>query len=372
MKILHVVDALGLGGAERHLVQAARYLSKQGVRQRVAQIYAYSDVFNKDLSEAGVSVATLGTRHGIAALPGALDALIGECRAWKPDVLSSQLPFSDMIARAAAKRLGLPVVCTWQNTTYDRSTWIGVGWRANAGTSLLQGLERLTAGWAKRYIAVSSAVQESYCRAIGVEPSLCDVIPNTVDLSRFPEAPAPKAARAGLRLIHVSRHVAHKGVMTLVEALALMPEGLAVSVDLFGEGPETERLKSAARRLGCDGRLSFRGLKPDLAEEMLSADAFVLPSYREGLSLAYLEALAAGLPAIVSDIAPNREIDPRGEATLFFKAGDARALAGRIEGLARDENSRASLGARAPALVKPYAIEAVGPKLLKVLTCLTR
>jgi len=364
-KVLYLIDSMGVGGAERHLTLIASYLAGRGVEQKIAQIYDEESIYLPELKASGIELLTLGRRMGLSALAPSILPFMKLCRDWKPDLICTQLVIPDILGRSVGKLLGIPVVSIWQNMTYDRINWKERR-RPHPKLWAMGLLDRLTARFGSRFVAVSRAVERSHREFFGLSGALCMVIPNTVDLKRFPDV-APRTKKAGrLRLIHIGRHVAHKGIDTLLQALALLPPELDVQVDSFGEGPLTRELEAQARRLNVHSRFQFRGLKADLIPDMLEADAAVLPTYREGLPLAYIEALAAGLPVITTDIAPNLEIDPEGQASLFFKPGDAKALAERISALAA-ELDRPEGGARKPREVaSPFHYETVGPRFYEL------
>lgn len=365
-KVLYLIDSMGVGGAERHLVQVARFLAGRGVKQKIIQVYNEENFLRPELNELGIEIRNLGDRKGIGALAPGFLPLVKHCRDWNPDIICTQLVVPDILGRSVGKVVGIPVVSIWQNLTYDRINWTA----RNRPHPILWGLrllDRLTARFGARFIAVSRAVELSHREAFGLSGDLCEVIPNSVDVNRFPDNGAKARKKAGrLRLIHIGRHVPHKGIDTLLRALALVPPEFDIQVDSYGEGPLTQELEEQAQVLGVHSRFRFRGLKEDLVPDMLEADAAIFPSYREGLSLAYIEALAAGLPVITTDISPNLEVDPMGRASLFFKPGDAEALAGHIVTLA-SEPDRTNTSARRPRdLALPFHYETIGPRFFEL------
>ena len=107
---------------------------------------------------------------------------------------------------------------------------------------------------------------------------------------------------------------------------------------VLGEGPLREEVAARAPAAGAD----FLGERPDFERLLEASDIFVLPSEREGMSLAVLGAMAAGLPVVVSDGPGNP--DAVGEAGEVFPVGDVGALAAALERLAADPGLRARLG----------------------------
>ncbi len=368
LRVIHLADSLGRGGAERHLLNIAAYLKGRGVEQLVVQLCDDQGLL-PEFTARSIQTLSLGFDHKIFRLPLMLAKFFARARPWRPQIIVTQLPMSDIVGRLAARQLDVPTLSVWQATRYGPEAAGNESFRARVVLRLLKKLECLSLSPHSRFIAVSKAVEINYREALGLAPARCTVIPNTVDLGRFPEiAPLRNFDRAGIRLLHVGRHVPQKGLSTLLQALALLPSRPEVLLDLIGGGPLTRELKAEAFRLGLHSAVVFRGSIHNIVPALLDADLFVLPSHYEGLSLAYLEALAAGLPVIASDISENIEVDPEGAATLFFKAGDAHSLAARIQELAGDKNARLRLAKRAPGIAQRFQIERIGPAFLEALS----
>lgn len=100
------------------------------------------------------------------------------------------------------------------------------------------------------------------------------------------------------------------------------------------------------RRAGLGGRVHFVGKRADIPEVLTSLDVFVLSSRQEGFGIAAVEAMLAGLPAVLSDIGPLLEVSGGGEYAALFRTGDADDLALRLVELACDPERRHRLGAR--------------------------
>ncbi|NIP58594.1 MAG: glycosyltransferase, partial [Gemmatimonadetes bacterium] len=151
-------------------------------------------------------------------------------------------------------------------------------------------------------------------------------VPNCVEVPRDP-VEAPRAPEGRFRLLYAGRLATEKSLGTLLEAAGtLAGEGHAVAVDLVG-APDPDRnaepaLRERARALGGRVEVRFHGFRTDVDAFYREADAFVLPSRSEGMSNALLEALAHGLPCVVSDIPENREVVRDGRTGLVFPAGD--------------------------------------------------
>ncbi len=195
------------------------------------------------------------------------------------------------------------------------------------------------------------------------------VVPNGVDVARVDralsglEGTGPGGSR-GLTVVTVGRLIAIKDQATLVRAFARAGHRDDRLV-IVGQGPLREELQGLARDLGLGDQVELRGLMPreEVYRLLAAADLFVSPSRGEGLPLSVLEAMAAGLPVVLSDIAPHREIiaDARRPATMvrtgvvLVPADDTAATARAIDDLrALGPAGRAAAGARARRHVQEH------------------
>jgi glycosyltransferase involved in cell wall biosynthesis len=159
-------------------------------------------------------------------------------------------------------------------------------------------------------------------------------------------------------VVFVGRLDHQKGIDTLLDGLALAQGSLAgVRVVLVGDGPARGALQFKAASLGLAGMVSFLGERSDVPAILGSGDLFVLPSRFEALSLSLLEALAAGLPVIVSMVGDHpRLVDSLG-AGLVVPVDDAPALGAALTAMARDLEFRAECGKRAATLGAPFSLD---------------
>jgi glycosyltransferase involved in cell wall biosynthesis len=103
-----------------------------------------------------------------------------------------------------------------------------------------------------------------------------------------------------------------------------------IRLDIVGDGPSRQDLEALRASLGLESRVTFHGYREDVTSFLSAADAFVLSSISEGVSIALLEAMASGLPAIATDVGGNREVIVNGVTGLLTAAGSAEGLADAI------------------------------------------
>lgn len=180
-------------------------------------------------------------------------------------------------------------------------------------------------------------------------------IPNAVDGARF-AAPARRRSEpwSALRLAYVGRLARGKGLDELLQGLKLArAQGTRARLAIAGSGPEEQRLRRLAEESGLGGDVVFVG--PVRGERKLAllaaADVAVLPSYGEGLPMALLEGMAAGLPVIATAVGAIPDVVTDGVHGVLIAPRDAQAVARAIARLAADRRMLERMGAAARARV---------------------
>ena len=189
-------------------------------------------------------------------------------------------------------------------------------------------------------------------RAQGLAARTCDprrtvVIANAVDVRSFRP---PSGGSGNPRIIGIGRFAYPKDFTTLLEALARVRAHCRTV--LAGDGPALPAVAAAVQKDGLSERVELLGARADIAELLARSDVFVLSSSSEGFPVSILEAMAAGLPVVATDVGGVAEAVEDGETGLLVPPADSEALARALERLVSDADLRRRLGAagRARAL----------------------
>lgn len=194
------------------------------------------------------------------------------------------------------------------------------------------------------HLTVVSRAMRDHLRATGRLPAHTSVQPMGVDLTGTFTPASATAARSGL--LFVGRLVEKKGVITLLEALALLARNHPdLQLTCIGDGPERAGLEQRAAALHIADRVKFRGAVPNhqIPAYLRAARIAVVPSLvagsgdQEGLGLVAVEALGCGCATVVSDLPALRDVVEDGSNGLVFRAGDAADLAAKLELLLQDQ-----------------------------------
>lgn len=357
MKILHVIDTLGRGGAERLLVMLLPKLAQQGHKVAVAVRGAPYDL-QPELEAGGVLVIRLPKRHKWNLIAGARDianALPGA------DILHAHLYFP-AVHLAFARVLGLTraATCvTFHNLAYAGANRNGLKLRfrkALARRIYPRGIDAL--------LAVSQAVANHYRKALSLERIA--VLHNPIDLTYVDAVPVPLRAFEPTVCVVLPGRLEHeKGHCDLIAALrSPRLAGLALSVIFAGHGKLHASLQEQAADLpfplvitGNLDHVTFLGV-------MARADIVTVPSRFEGFGLTALEAMALSKPVIASTAGGLPEV--LGKTGRLVAPGDSAALAEAIYELATEPELRAAMGRAARARAEAeFALPAIAARLVR-------
>ena len=224
----------------------------------------------------------------------------------------------------------------------------------------------------KAVICISRMVRDDIVRHYGTDPAKLHVIYNGLDLDEFhpdlaarhrDEVRRQQGADAATPVfVYVGSGYARKGVATLIAAAAGMRE-TAAQFWIIGKDKNLDRYRRLAEKTGVAARFRFLGGQREVRPFLAAADAFVLPTIYEPLSNAVLEALACGLPALVTRSCGAAELVTPGESGYVFDAGDATALAAYLDRTAAP-GAAAAMRAAAREAVARLSAEAMAGELV--------
>lgn len=273
-------------------------------------------------------------------------------RDWPPDVVHTHLFRGDWYGRLAAKSLHVPVICTTVHNEDDLAYDSDYGPLVRV---LAEAVNRITAPAADAIIAISEGVRDYVVDRQKQPPEKVVVIPNGIDVEEFRPAPRSNDIREqcgfGADTIvvgAVGRLVEQKGFHSFIEAAAIArqtrPELRFV---IAGSGRQEEELRQDIAGRGQSEAFKLIGQSHDVPSFLAGIDIFVMPSLWEGLGLALLEAMAAGIACVATDIGGPREVIANRVNGLVVPPASPVQLASAIEELAASEPLRNAYGAAA-------------------------
>jgi len=199
-------------------------------------------------------------------------------------------------------------------------------------------------------------------------------VPNGVDLATF--QPGPPISEAGpLHIICVARLIQRKGQHHLIEAVKrLAHQNIDVMLSLVGTGDSQDCYELLARDLGVSARVRFVGYVPReaIARHLSAAHVFVLPSYNEGMAIAALEAMASGLPVVLTRTGGTDELVEEGVNGLTFDWADVDALTMHLRRLATDRALARRMGLASRARALQFSWDSIAEVYLNLFASITQ
>jgi len=291
----------------------------------------------------------------------ALGKLVRVLRQIRPDLVHTHTAKAGTLGRVAGRLAGVP---TSLHTFHGHVLEGYFSWPA---TQLFLGIERALARQTDRIITVSPRLRQAIL-AMGIgQPEQVVVVPLGLELNRFLRTPpAPAGLRPALhltpgipllgivgRLAPIKDHPALFRALTLLEAGSQAPHLVVV-----GDGERREELGRLADELGLASRIHFLGWRSDLEAILAELDMVICSSRNEGTPVALIEAMAAGVPVVSTDVGGVGDLVVHDETGWLVPPGDIPALARAIQGLLADPALRARLAVAArPAALSRHDVK---------------
>jgi glycosyltransferase involved in cell wall biosynthesis len=357
LNVMQVILNLERAGAQEVVRTLAQHLPKHGCTVTVCAFQ--NGPLRSEIEKTGVKVELLRRpRYSVVFLPLFLiemfrirHELARLIEIHQIDVAQTHiLEVLDFLVLTLRRDTDLRVVLwTMQNTEFLPTM---KHWLLRPKRFVYRHLYRLLASRVDGFIAVSEEVRHSLIRQIGPIQSRIFTLCNAVDVDLF-ERSGDKAALcyelgldAHARLVAtVGRLTEQKGHCYLIKAAAyVVPAHPDLHFLFLGDGELREDLKSQAREAGLADNIHFLGLRDDVPDVLAAADLFVLPSLWEGLSVALLEAMAAGKPIVATAVSGTTEAMVPGTTGLIVPPSNVQALADAISELVSDPEQAQVMG----------------------------
>jgi glycosyltransferase involved in cell wall biosynthesis len=346
MKIIHAVTSLNRAGLEKLIYLLCRMNDSDSNNQFMVIIL--NDIADEDLINGirltKTRLAELKRRPGN---PLSIISYVFKLRrllsAYRPDVVHVHNNLSFLVVFFASRFLGTSIIYTLHDTKlyssrlFDRaSKWLSI-----KGTD--------------RFIAISESVKKDFANG-DIDPDSIIVVPNCIDLKEFTVSQRHSSVPTIVCVARLDHE--KKGQDILIKALSIV-KGRSVPFKcwLIGDGQSRPFLEKMVKDLGLKEEVDFMGARSDVAKLLVQSDLFVLPSRYEGFGIVILEAMASGLPVIVSNIDGPAEVVEDGKTGLHFQSGDAHDLADKIEALILNEGLRKQFADASLVRVGDYSIE---------------
>ena len=322
IKILYVLQDLEMGGAERLRFTAEKYINKS----RFETIYCCIEkkgVLGEEIERKGGCVICLDTKDEFYNLTATV-RLYKVVKKIRPDLVHAALFNANFHARVAGIFSGTPVISE-EHGMYFWKKWYH------------KLIDRILARFTYRIIAASKNVKIFLMKQENIDTEKIEVIYDCVDPESFISHSSSNEARAAISVDNnvyligaVGNLRKEKGHDILLDAFREARKRHDARLFIAGDGPLYGYLKQKSEDLGIKDEVRFLRKYSDIAGFLRALDLFVMPSLSEGLGIALIEAVAAGLPCIASNIGGISEIAENFASVTMVKPGDANSLASAI------------------------------------------
>ena len=355
--VVHIIEALGPGGAERLLYTNLKHFDRSRVRSIVFTVYPHATHWREPIEQLGVEVVSLNCES-----PRQLPAAIKKFRAWlrenQPDLIHSHLWAANVVARVAGRLARVPVVSSIHNPDHEPQAWADGADVSKRKRLAAKTIDRWTARIGnRRLIAVSDYVKQSAHRHLKFALDDIDLVYNPIDLDLLSQPPANSRDEIlresglpadALMLLNVARVSPQKGLIYAVRAmpriLEQFPNAHLVSVGATTDPLWSEELTREAQSTGVAEHVHILGARRDVQDFLAACDLFIFPSLYEGLGIALIEAMAAGCACVASSAGPIPEIVQHDRDGVLVPPADVEALADAVCRLLGDADYRKRLG----------------------------
>lgn len=348
-RLLHIIPTLDQAGAEKQLSLLARGLDRELFESHVCAL-TRTGPLAAELEEAGISIWPIDKRWKVDPL--ALRRLIQLIRRLKPDLVHTWLFAGNSYGRTAAVRAGVPCILATERCV---DTW---------KVSHEFAIDRYLAERTAKIVVNSSGVQDFYVTH-GIPAEKFVVIHNGIG----PAAPSSLSREALLsqlglpqdtRLMGaVGRLWPQKRIKDLIWVTDLLK---VIRPDLHllvvGDGPQRSRLERYSHVIEIEDHVHFLGHRTDVPALMPHFDVLLQASGYEGLPNSVMEAMAAGVPVVATDISGNRDLVIDNETGFLVPLADRGEFAKRIQQILNDSELAEKLGqASKQRIAEHFSIE---------------
>jgi len=359
MKILHVNTHVNIGGIGQYIVSLTKVLRRKGVECFVASSGGdlRAELIRSDIRHIHLDIDTkfeFGPKVFCAA-----SSLAQVIKDEKIDLLHAHTRVSQVVSSLASQSAAIKYITTCHGYFKPRLS------------------RRLFDTWGEKVVAISDAVSKHLKNDFKVKAKRIEVIYNGVDVNRFSKIySADEISRAKRSLgLHskckvvgtMGRLSSVKGQKFLIEAMKEVRSKTSdVQCLIIGSGPEEAALKSQAKSLGVEDRVVFTGAAyMDIALYLSCMDVFVLPSIKEGLGLALLEAMSSGRPCIASATGGICDIVKDGINGILTPVADTPAIASAILKILSNSALAEDIATHARDFVKnKFSIDVMADKMI--------
>lgn len=340
MKILHITPRLHIGGAEI-VVKDLALLAKEAGHE--VAILTFSDASNHIVDELKKhNVTLIKLPHKSPYSPKSIWFFLKLLREQAYDIIHTHMPLRHKYLAILNCFKSLPLVTTEHVDKYKEVTtnrfyrWVYMQY--------------------KQVILCSHDMRNFMLPYMPNLHAKSQVIHNGIEHTKF--TITTPTNRTPLKAISISRLDKQKDLYTCIQAFAKTKSNIELAI--IGDGPQRKMLTDLIQELNLTDKITLLGWQSDTSYWLAQSDIYIQSSVMEGFSIGVLEAMASGLPMVISDA--GAIVEAVEDAGLIFPIGDSDLLAKHLDSLANDIELRKKLSEFSLKRVEPYSLQAMWKK----------
>ncbi len=353
LKVLFVVGGLPFGGIENLLFDIVLEFSKRNVDFKIVNLSGTGEK-TEEFLKAGLPVINLGnSKRDIKTFKlKTAYKLRNFIRNYQPNIVHSMQFSGDYFTRVASIGLSsFKVVTHIHNIKREKRIERKI-------------FNKLLSYRTNVFLSVSKEVFEVVEKDHNVAGKPHYVLYNAINVEKFKEKGSLELENGVRYITCVGRLVKQKNFDVAIKAFSLIEKKYPdTRLLIVGEGKERKRLQDLAKSLGLAKKVIFTGYRRDVPAILKTSYILLMPSSYEGFGIAHLEAMYAGLPAIISPYVPSKEV--ASECSLMVPVDPGR-IANTLDRLLADENFYKKLSRKAKEIAQEFTIERYVDKLLEL------
>jgi len=358
-RVMVFVPDLRIGGGQKMAVDIVRYIRRKNADIRFQIVVLgrrFGTAFEKIVDDEKIDTVYLGKKDGIH--PQYVFKIYRAIRAFRPDVIHAHLPKMHYLLLPMVF-CGVPERYYTVHSLADRDTQHRI-LRRIMGFSFRR--------CHVRPIAISEICRQSIAREYHLSNKDILTIYNGIDSERFArKTPYSKLDNSIIRFIAAGRLSAEKNYPMMLSAFrTVYRETPNIRLTVLGGGELSQKLHDKCGEMGIEASVIFEGAVGNVEDYLHESHIFLMSSVFEGLPLAVLEAMAAGLPVISTKAGGVVDVVEHEGNGLMVDIGDEAGFAAAMARLAGDDGLRRKFSARSEELSKRYGIEACAEKYLEL------
>ncbi len=355
MRVLHVINSLDIGGAEKLLTDMLPILEEE-ISVDLLLLDATKTQFYRDLEERLKNVRILRVKKRSIYNPLQILSIAQYVRSY--DIIHVHL-FPALYWSAIAK-LFLPKDAKFVFTEHSTNN-------RRLQNMFFKFIDRFIYSQYKKIICITPSVKAVLENKLRIPSNKLEVIQNGVDLNKIEGSSSASRSEFSYLdtdklIVMVAGFRVEKDHSTVVKALSLLP--FHFKLIFIGAGPKTNEVRDLVRELNLQNRVQFLGVRGDVYSLLKMSDLGVLSSHWEGFGLAAVESMACGLPTIASDVNGLRQVVEGGG--MLFQPGDYKNLAKLIISISSTPTMYRNLSTKGILKSKKYGLDKMAAKHLLV------